>query len=63
LRHSPITQAIFAELGLYKKEGYDANFYAGKILHEAGVPVVYKSDHPVTNASEEGDPEKRALAN
>ncbi|CCX17451.1 Similar to Dihydropyrimidinase; acc. no. Q55DL0 [Pyronema omphalodes CBS 100304] len=46
----PITQAIFAELGLYKKEGYDANFYAGKILHEAGVPVVYKSDHPVTNA-------------
>jgi hypothetical protein len=40
---SNITIATFAELGLYKKEAYDANLWAGKILAEHGVPVAYKS--------------------
>lgn len=40
-----ITIATFSDFGLYKKEAYDANLYAGKILAEHGVPVAYKSDH------------------
>jgi hypothetical protein len=40
---SNITIATFAEFGLYKKEAYDANLWAGKILAEHGVPVAYKS--------------------
>lgn len=28
-------------------EGYDASVWAPKILHEAGVSLVLKSDHPV----------------
>ncbi|KAF4626832.1 hypothetical protein G7Y89_g11326 [Cudoniella acicularis] len=40
-----ITIATFAEFGLYKKEAYEANLWAGKILAEHGVPVAYKSDH------------------
>ncbi|KAH8594054.1 hypothetical protein B0O99DRAFT_185628 [Bisporella sp. PMI_857] len=40
-----ITVATFANFGLYKKEAYDANLWAGKILAEHGVPVAYKSDH------------------
>jgi hypothetical protein len=38
-----ITIATFAEFGLYKKEAYEANLWAGKILAEHGVPVAYKS--------------------
>ncbi|EPE36915.1 Composite of metallo-dependent hydrolase [Glarea lozoyensis ATCC 20868] len=40
-----ITIATFAEMGLYKKEAYEANLWAGRILAEHGVPVAYKSDH------------------
>lgn len=40
-----ITIATFSDFGLYKKEAYDANVYAGKILAEHGIPVAYKSDH------------------
>jgi hypothetical protein len=38
-----ITIATFADMSLYKKEGYDASLRAGKILAEHGVPVAYKS--------------------
>lgn len=38
-----ITIATFAEFGFYKKEAYEANLWAGKILAEHGVPVAYKS--------------------
>jgi hypothetical protein len=38
-----ITVATFASFGLYKKEAYDANLWAGKILSDHGVPVAYKS--------------------
>ena len=38
-----ITIATFAEFGLYKKEAYEANLWAGKILTDHGVPLVYKS--------------------
>jgi hypothetical protein len=40
---SNITVATFSEFGFYKKEAYDANLWAGKILAEHGVPVAYKS--------------------
>lgn len=38
-----ITIATFAEFGLYKKEAYEANLWAGKVLAEHGVPLAYKS--------------------
>lgn len=38
-----ITIATFATHGLYKKEAYDANLWAGKILSGHGLPVAYKS--------------------
>ncbi|KAK6580721.1 hypothetical protein PZA11_006957 [Diplocarpon coronariae] len=40
-----ITIATFSEFGFYKKEAYEANLWAGKILSDHGVPVAYKSDH------------------
>lgn len=40
-----ITIATFSDFGLYKKEAYDSNLYAGKILAENGVNIAYKSDH------------------
>ena len=40
-----VTIATFAEFGLYKWEAYAANLYAGKIIHEHGLPLAYKSDH------------------
>ncbi|KAN0106170.1 carbohydrate esterase family 9 protein-like protein [Hyaloscypha variabilis] len=46
-----ITVATFAEFGLYKKEAYEANLWAGKILAEHGVPVAYKSDHVETETN------------
>lgn len=44
---SNITVATFSEFGFYKKEAYDANLWAGKILAEHGVPVAYKSVSPI----------------
>lgn len=41
--HRNITIATFATHGLYKKEAYEANLWAGKILSDHGVPVAYKS--------------------
>jgi len=38
-----ITIATFSTFGLYKKEAYDANLWAGKVLSDHGVPVAYKS--------------------
>lgn len=40
---SNITIATFAEFGFYKKEAYEANLWAGKILSDHGVPLAYKS--------------------
>ncbi|EED16397.1 conserved hypothetical protein [Talaromyces stipitatus ATCC 10500] len=47
-----ITVATFSDFSLYKKEGYEGNLQAGKILAEHGVPLAFKSDHvePNTNA-------------
>jgi len=42
-----ITIATFSTFGLYKKEGYEANLWGGKILAEHGVPVAYKSVSPL----------------
>ncbi|KAJ3117548.1 hypothetical protein HDU96_006309 [Phlyctochytrium bullatum] len=50
LARENISAAIFADQGLYKKEAYGVSVKAGKILHDAGVKVAYKSDHPVLNA-------------
>jgi hypothetical protein len=38
-----MTIATFADFSLYKWEAYFSNLRAGKILHEHGVPVAYKS--------------------
>lgn len=46
-----ITIATFSEFALYKKEAYEANLWAGKILEEHGVPVAYKSDHVETETN------------
>ncbi|KAJ2957267.1 hypothetical protein NQZ79_g6970 [Umbelopsis isabellina] len=45
-----ITIATFAEHWGYKKEAFQADPHAPKILYDAGVPVAFKSDHPVLNA-------------
>jgi len=45
-----ITVATFANLWGYKAEAFLGSLHAGKILTDAGVPLVYKSDHPVTNS-------------
>ncbi|KAI8972060.1 hypothetical protein BDF20DRAFT_915791 [Mycotypha africana] len=45
-----ITVATFADMWGYKAEAWDQNVHAPKILDEAGIPVAFKSDHPVTNA-------------
>ncbi|KAJ3206808.1 hypothetical protein HDU67_007941, partial [Dinochytrium kinnereticum] len=50
LARENISVALFADHSLFKKEAYAASVKAGKILHEAGVKVAYKSDHPVLNA-------------
>ncbi|TVY81685.1 hypothetical protein LSUE1_G002182 [Lachnellula suecica] len=46
-----ITIATFAEFGFFKKEGYESNLWAGKILANHGVPVAYKSDHVTEETS------------
>ncbi|CEP17332.1 hypothetical protein [Parasitella parasitica] len=52
LRRAPnnITVATFADHWGYKKEAFQAIPEAPKILHDAGVPVALKSDHPVLNS-------------
>lgn len=40
-----LTIATFSDFGLYKKEAYDSNLYAGKILADHKIPIAYKSDH------------------
>ncbi|KAI8644266.1 hypothetical protein BD408DRAFT_413586 [Parasitella parasitica] len=45
-----ITVATFADHWGYKKEAFQAIPQAPKILHDAGVPVALKSDHPVLNS-------------
>ncbi|KAJ3060536.1 hypothetical protein HDU98_003505, partial [Podochytrium sp. JEL0797] len=50
LATTQIAVALFADHSLYKREAYHHSVLAGQILHRAGVPVAYKSDHPVTNA-------------
>jgi hypothetical protein len=45
-----ITIATFADHWGYKKEAFQADPRAPKILYDAGVPVAFKSDHPVLNA-------------
>lgn len=45
-----ITVATFSNLWGYKKEAFAGSAWAGKILTDAGVPLAYKSDHPVTNS-------------
>ncbi|KIY68393.1 hypothetical protein CYLTODRAFT_421612 [Cylindrobasidium torrendii FP15055 ss-10] len=38
--------AMFAELSRYKREAYRHSEYAPRILHEAGIQVIMKTDHP-----------------
>ncbi|BFZ63283.1 hypothetical protein YB2330_004404 [Saitoella coloradoensis] len=52
MKDANLTIATFSSLWGYKKEAYQASVYAGKILSEHGVPVAYKSDHPVLNAQD-----------
>lgn len=47
---SNITVATFADHWGYKKEAFQASPFSPKLLHEAGIPVALKSDHPVLNA-------------
>ncbi|BGP18790.1 hypothetical protein JCM10213_003446 [Rhodosporidiobolus nylandii] len=42
--------ALFGTNGKYKREAWRDSEYAGKVLHEANISVVYKSDHPVTDS-------------
>ncbi|KAH7091723.1 composite domain of metallo-dependent hydrolase [Auriculariales sp. MPI-PUGE-AT-0066] len=42
--------AIFATNGRYKREAYRSSEYAPKILSEAGISVVLKTDHPVVKS-------------
>lgn len=45
-----ITSALFTDRWGSKFEAYDASPWASKILDDAGVPVVIKSDHPVIDS-------------
>jgi imidazolonepropionase-like amidohydrolase len=45
-----ITIATFADHWGYKKEAFGASPDGPKLLHEAGIPVALKSDHPVLNS-------------
>ena len=46
----PPTIAIFATNARYKRESYRGSEFAPKILTDAGLPVAFKSDHPVLNS-------------
>ncbi|KAI9472362.1 MAG: hypothetical protein EXX96DRAFT_583784 [Benjaminiella poitrasii] len=52
LRRLPtnVTIATFADHWGYKKEAFGGVPQAPKILHDAGIPVALKSDHPVLNS-------------
>lgn len=58
LKENNISVATFADHWGFKMEGYDASVLAPKILHENGVNLVLKTDHPVIHgyklASEAG---------
>ena len=45
-----VTAAIFADKWGFKLESYDGTPHAASILHEAGVKVALKTDHPVISA-------------
>ncbi|KAI8139957.1 hypothetical protein BJV82DRAFT_645934 [Fennellomyces sp. T-0311] len=45
-----ITIATFSDMWGYKHEAMDQNVNAPNILSDAGIPVAFKSDHPVMNA-------------
>ncbi|KAI9013974.1 hypothetical protein CLU79DRAFT_767892 [Phycomyces nitens] len=45
-----ITVATFSDHWGYKKEAFQASPRAPKILFDAGIPVAFKSDHPVLNS-------------
>lgn len=47
LAERKIATAIFSDLWGFKLEAYDGSVYAPKILHDAGVAVAIKTDHPV----------------
>ncbi|KAI8972131.1 hypothetical protein BDB01DRAFT_750183 [Pilobolus umbonatus] len=50
LKDANVTVAMFADHWGFKVEAYDASPYSPRILHEAGIPVALKSDHPVMNS-------------
>ncbi|PHZ15571.1 composite domain of metallo-dependent hydrolase [Rhizopus microsporus ATCC 52813] len=45
-----ITVATFGDMWGYKAEALNQNVHAPKILDKAGIPVAFKSDHPVMNS-------------
>ncbi|KAI9258533.1 hypothetical protein BY458DRAFT_517803 [Sporodiniella umbellata] len=45
-----ITVATFADMWGYKAEALNQNVHAPKILDKAGIPIAFKSDHPVMNS-------------
>ncbi|KAI8333784.1 hypothetical protein EDC96DRAFT_525755 [Choanephora cucurbitarum] len=45
-----ITVATFADHWGFKKESYGASTKSPKILLDAGIPVAFKTDHPVINS-------------
>ncbi|KAF7723426.1 hypothetical protein EC973_002025 [Apophysomyces ossiformis] len=45
-----ITIATFGDMWGYKTEALNTNVYAPQILAKAGIPVAFKSDHPVMNS-------------
>lgn len=50
LKERRVAVATFADLWGFKMEAYDASVHAGTILHNAGVLLAYKTDHPVIDA-------------
>ncbi|KAG8680359.1 hypothetical protein FRC09_018304, partial [Ceratobasidium sp. 395] len=46
----PPAVALFATNARYKREAYRGSEFAPKILHEHGLKVIMKSDHPVLNS-------------
>lgn len=44
------TVALFATNYRFKREAYRGSEYAPRVLADEGIPVVMKSDHPVTNS-------------
>lgn len=47
LAENKIAVALFSDIRGYKFEAYKDSVYGPKILNEAGVPVIFKTDHPV----------------